>query len=82
MSASVDMKLSESVHGRLEDLLEVECLVGDICTRKHKTKQNKCKNTKQSTNLIRFKLVQKKYKNKNLTQNITMLKQNAIRAKS
>ena len=74
MSASADMKLSESVRGPLEVLLRVECLVGDICTGKHKTwkrkkkkektkktkktKTKKQKKQKQSTNLISFKLVQ------------------------
>ena len=54
MSASANMKLLEFVWGHLEDLLEVECLVGDIYTRKKKS----AKTQKQSTNLIRFKLFQ------------------------
>ena len=58
MSTSVDMKLSEFVRGRLEDFLEAECFVGDICTRKQKTEKNKCKPQKHITNLIRFKLDQ------------------------
>ena len=64
MSALANMKLLESVRGRLEDFLQAECLVGDICTRKHKTgkkKKNKkkgAKTQKQSTNLISFELVQ------------------------
>ena len=45
MSASMDLKLSMFVRGRLDDFLEAECLVGDIYTNT-KTKKNRCKNTK------------------------------------
>ena len=51
----MDLKLLESVQGCLDDFLEAECLLGDICTRKHTTERNTCKNTK----LISVKLVQK-----------------------
>ena len=61
MSASADMKLSESIRGRSEDFLEAKCLVGDICTRNRKKKKKKktgAQTQKYGTNLIRFKLVQ------------------------
>ena len=74
MSASTDLKLSESVRARLEDFLDAECLVGedfldaeclvgDIYTCIERIeKGNRC------TNMISFMLVQNKSKN---TQNRT-----------
>ena len=58
MSASMDLKLLESVHGHLEDFLEVECLVGDIYTNKHTTEKTSAKTQNTNINLIRVKLVQ------------------------
>ena len=69
----MDLKFSESVRGRLEDFLEVECLVGDICTRKNTTKRNKCKNTKTEHKLDLCH-VSPKHKHKDLKQNTTVLK--------
>ena len=55
----MDLKLSESMQGCLEDVLEAECLVGDIYTSKHKIEEKKKKQVqKQNTNLISVKLVQ------------------------
>ena len=39
----MDLKLSESMQGCLEDVLEAECLVGDIYTSKHKIEEKKKK---------------------------------------
>ena len=50
MSASMVQKFSESVRGRFEDFLEVECLVGDIYTNKHKAEKQLQKH-KQEHNL-------------------------------
>ena len=49
--ASMDLKLSESMRGHLEDFLEVECLVGDICTSKHTTKKRSAEIHKQEQKL-------------------------------
>ena len=49
--ASMNLKLSESVHGCLEDFLEVECLVGDICTSKHTTEKRSAETHKQEQKL-------------------------------
>ena len=76
MSASTDIKLSEFVHRCLEDLLEVECLVGDICTCKLKIKKrNRCTNIKTEHKLDKIQ-VSPKHKYKSLTRNIK-LKQHA-----
>ena len=37
----MDLQLSESIRGRLEDFLEAECLVGDNCISEHKKKKKK-----------------------------------------
>ena len=47
MSASADMKLSEYVRGRLEDFLEAECLVEDICTHDYQAREKQVQNTKK-----------------------------------
>ena len=39
MSASTDLKLSESVRAHLEDFLDAECFVGDIYTSKYNTEK-------------------------------------------
>ena len=64
ISASADLKLSESVRAHLEDdLLEAACLIGDICTKEHRTEKKQVQKHKHRTqNLIRFKLVQNKGK--------------------
>ena len=39
MFALMVLKFSESVNGRFKDFLEAECLVGDICTNRHKAEK-------------------------------------------
>ena len=59
------------------DFLVVECLVGDICIREHRTeKKHVHKHKTKHKNLIRFKLVQTKVKPTLKKQSITELKQN------
>ena len=60
-SASTDLKLSEFVRACFEvGFLEAECLVGDICTREHRTKnKNKCIDTKQNTKLDQIQVSSK-----------------------
>ena len=81
MSASMDLKLSEPVHGRLEDFLETKCLVEDICTYKHKAEEKKCKPQNTNTNLISVKLVHK-HKHKILKRNRTVSNVHGIGAKT
>ena len=77
----MELKLSESVQGCLEDFLEVECLVGDICTYNHKTEKHKCKPQNTNTNLISVKLVHK-HKYKYLKQNTTVSNEHALSGKT
>ena len=81
MSASMDLKLSEFVCGCLEDFLEAECLVGDICTNKHTTEKTSAKTQNTNINLISVKLVHK-HKHKNLRQNTTVSNEHGISAKT
>ena len=59
MSASMLLKFYESVRGRFKDFLEAECLVGDICTNRHKAEEQVQKHKNKNTNLISVKLVHK-----------------------
>ena len=61
--------------------MEAKCLVGDICTSKHKTKKHKFKPQNTNKNLISVKLVHK-HKHKNLRQNTTVSNEHGISAKT
>ena len=64
ISASADLKFSESIRERFVDFLVAECLVGDICTNitENKTQKQVHRHKDKTQNLIRFKLVQNKSK--------------------
>ena len=42
----MDLKLSKSVWGCLEDFLEAECLVGDIYTQDYQAREKQVQKTK------------------------------------
>ena len=81
MSASMDLKLTEFVRGRLEDFLEAECLVGNICTKNHKIEKPSAKTPNKNINLISVKLVHK-HRHKNLKQNTTISNEHGISTKT
>ena len=77
----MDLKLTESVRGRLEDFLEAECLVGNICTKNHKIEKPSAKTPNKNINLISVKLVHK-HRHKNLKQNTTISNEHGISTKT